>query len=323
MARLPQSRVGQRLLVRGRQVGFSFFPSRPSRAHHALQSLLFALDPWSVIRRSVEDNCPANRRTEALATLRQAQDFYTAGTERGIESARPVALYYSYMNLVKTFCLTRGLAATFNQAQHGLSEQLSPNGREFFDAYLSAYASPNQAGKLQNFDEMKAVLTGAHLAATARYDLPSLLPQVLSGHRLWAQASGKKERFIALHEVQFMHNQNTNDIWIRFYLFADDLTRLGITHTRFAVEAQLTGVFREVQAEDLVDGRRLLCFEQLQITNCPNGYPADYLPALVSSVKSLFWSTVSTIPSYRRYYVYLSPQVEINSRCLSCYQCML
>jgi hypothetical protein len=40
--------------------------------------------------------------------LQQAQDFFSAGTERGFESARPLALYYSYMNLVKSLCLTRG-----------------------------------------------------------------------------------------------------------------------------------------------------------------------------------------------------------------------
>lgn len=196
MPPLPQARPGERLKVRGRQVGFSFWPSKPAPAHHALQSLLFSLDPWAVIKRSIVKNCNRARVKEALATLQQAQDFFSAGTERGFESARPLALYYSYMNLVKALCLTRGTPTTFDQAQHGLSEQISPNGKELIDAFLNAFPSPN-GNKLQNFDELESVLTGAHLAANARYDLPHLIPQILSGHRLWSLAANKRERFIS------------------------------------------------------------------------------------------------------------------------------
>ncbi|WP_417774469.1 YaaC family protein [Stappia sp.] len=313
MPPLPQARPGARLKVRGRQVGFSFWPSKPAPAHHALQSLLFSLDPWAVIKRSIVKNCSRARVKEALATLQQAQDFFSAGTERGFESARPLALYYSYMNLVKALCLTRGAPTTFDQAQHGLSEQISPNGKELTDAFLNAFPSPN-GNKLQNFDELKFVLTGSHLAANARYDLPHLMPQILSGHRLWSLAANKRERFISTQDVQFTYDKDTNDLWLRVYFFFEDLTRLGVTHQKLLKEGGLAGVFREVQTKEEVDGRRLICFEQIAVTNCANGYPADYILSVAASVKHVLWATVSTVPPYRRYYVYLSPPKEVGSR---------
>lgn len=313
MPPLPQPRQGERLKVRGRQVGFSFWPSKPAPAHHALQSLLFSLDPWTVIRRSIEKNCPRPRVKEAFATLQQAQDFFSAGTERGFESARPLALYYSYMNLVKALCLTRGTPATFDQAQHGLSEQLIPNGKELTGAFLNAYPSPNQ-NKLQNFDELKNVLTGNRLAANTRYDLPHLIPQILPGHRLWSLAANKRERFISTQDIHFTYSLDTQELWLRVYFFAEDLTRLGVTHQKLLNEGGLAGTFREVQTNDEVEGRRLICFEQIQVTNCANGYPADHILGVAASLKDVLWATVSTVPPYRRYYVYLSPPTEVGSR---------
>src|SRR5215467_12970093 len=98
MPLLPQPRVGQRVEVKGRPIPFSLWPSRPGRSHYALQSLLFARDPWLVIGRSIRQQCPKFRQAEALACLEQSKDFYSAATVAGIVAARPLALYYSFMN---------------------------------------------------------------------------------------------------------------------------------------------------------------------------------------------------------------------------------
>ncbi len=166
------ARPGQRVLVKGRKIDFSFWPSRPGRRHRGLQSRLFALDPWAIIRQTVESECPSprSRRNEALATLEQAEDFYVMGTERGAEAAQPLALYYSYMNLSKTFCLTRGARTTFDQAQHGLKERLGGQRRELVDAYLVADTSSQNTA--QNFDELLRALASTPLAAQTTYHLP-------------------------------------------------------------------------------------------------------------------------------------------------------
>lgn len=305
MARLGAARTGQRVQVKGRQIDFSFWPSRPGRRHRGLQSLLFALDPWAIIRQTVENECsPRLRRAEALATLEQAEDFFAMGTERGAEAAQPLALYYSYMNLVKTFCLTKGSRATFDQAQHGLRERLRGQ-RELVDAYLQA--DPRSVVKAQNFAELLFALSGTSLTASTNYDLPALLPQILPGHRLWAQATQKVERFIAVHDLQFWHDTVTRSLWLRIYLLGEDLSRLNVSHRRALTESGLASEFQEVQS----DRAGQICLEQITPQSCPNNYPADDLHNVVAIVRPNLWMTVTSIPPYRRYYVYLCPSAEV------------
>jgi len=309
MPRLIAQRTGQRVQVKGRQIDFSFWPSRPGRRHRGLQSLLFALDPWAIIRQTVEREClPQSRRVEALATLEQAEDFFVMGTERGTEAAQPLALYYSYMNLSKTFCLTRGPRATFDQAQHGLKERLNGQKRELIDATLIADLTTRD--RAQNFAELLTTLTGAPLAARKTYDLPALLPQILPGHRLWAHATRKVERFIAIDDLQFWQDTTDRSLWLRIYLLAEDLSRLGVSHQRMLSESGLAGKFREVQSD--IPGK--ICLEQKIPQPCPDNYPADDLHHVVAAVRPFLWMTVTSIPPYRRYYIYLCPINEVAHR---------
>lgn len=310
MPPLPQARTpGQHLAVKRREIPFSFWPARPGRRHHALQSLLFALDPWIVIRRAVEEECPKPRLAEALATLEQARDFFDAGTAGPVVAARPLVLYYSYMNLVKAFCLTKGSSVTFDQAQHGLAEQLLGQERELFDAYLDVYPSPNSSGELNNFAEFMTTLTGTSLSAQVRYHVPALVAQILSGHRHWALAANKQERFIAIHEVEFMFDPSSRQLWLRLTLFAEDLSRLSITHQRFLGESRLGTLFREVRYDETAGQKPLVCFEQIQPLPCTQ-HPLDQLNGLAATMTSLLWVTVSTASPYRRYYAYLCPPAE-------------
>ena len=75
----------------------------------------------------------------AFAFLEQAQDFFTAA-ESGVAAAKPLLLYYSFMNLVKAFVLTNGQRTSINRAAHGLKERLdpAPNDKELINAWLEA-----------------------------------------------------------------------------------------------------------------------------------------------------------------------------------------
>lgn len=306
---LPPPRAGQRVEVLRRPVPFSMWPSRPGRRHHALQSLLFARDPWLVIGQRVNADCPKPRRAEALACLEQARDFFQAGTNAGMMAAKPLALYYSFMNLVKVYCLTRGTRATFDLATHGLTQQLLPGGREFTGAFVRAFPSA-PAAAANNFDEFMQVLTGTGLGANTDYQLPVLVPQIVPGHRFWAQATERTERFIALHDIAFMYDNANQTMWLNLFVVADDLSRLGVTQARLLNESRLAGHFSAVACAQQVGGRPLLCFQQVATHNCPGGYPADHFQSVVSAVRHLLWVTVATVTPYRRYYVYLAPTAE-------------
>ena len=309
MPRLPESTPGERVLIKGRPLRFSFWPVHRGTRRFGLQSNLFALDPWTLIRERIRQHCPQQALPEATATLEQAADFFKSSQLAAVSAARPLQLYYCFMNLAKSLILTKGLAPTFDKAQHGLSEQIRPGGTELKDAFLVAFPSPNTQNERQVFAELHKLSMGTNLAGRTTYQLSALLPQVLPGHRLWADAVGKQERFISIHDIRVMEDRTTNQVWIDLVFVADDLTRLGITHKKLLDEARLTGSFREVKSDEFFEGRRLIRFEQMTKTNYTHR-ASDEIQSLVESVKANIWVTVNAAQPYRRYYVYLAPALE-------------
>jgi YaaC-like Protein len=310
MPRVAKARKSKRITVLQRPVPFSFWPMYRTTRRFGLQSTVFALDPWTIIRASIDRRCPVNGKAEAFSSLEQAQDFYKAATTAGIIASRPLLLYYCFMNLAKAFALTVQQQTSFNQAHHGLAERLRAPHKELDDAFLQSHKSPNARTHAYNlFDELLQAVSGIGLAADKDFDLPVLLPQVVPGHRLWAEAMNVPERFIAIHEIRFNEDSRNKTIWLSIDIFADDLTRLGVTHTRLLKEARLYGKFREVETKTKINGRKLIRFEQLQ----PRAYthrPSDEVSKLVGDIKPMLWSTVASVPPYRRYYVYLAPVAE-------------
>jgi hypothetical protein len=255
---------------------------------------------------SIKGRC-ANREQEAIAYLEQAKDFYKATVAASVSSARPLLLYYCFMNLAKAYCIMWDPTVILDKAMHGLSEKLATPGRELEDAFLEAYRS--HAGAPANvFDAFWQALTGGvGLATNTRLDVVRLLPQVVPGHRLWAEAADEPERFVALHDIKFRHSPSTHTMWLSLYLFADDLSRLAVPHKRFLDETRLAGRFHEVKYSGSVSGRRLMCLDSVA---CPrySSRLSDALDRLITvPVKNSLWTTVASIPPYRRYYLYMAP----------------
>jgi hypothetical protein len=310
MPRVAKARKGARITVLQRPLPFSFWPMYRTTRRYGLQSTVFALDPWTLIRASINGRCPPASLAEAFSSLEQAQDFYKAATTAGIIASRPLLLYYCFMNLMKAYALTVQQQPSFDRAHHGLAERLRPPNKELENAFLQAHKSPNaRTGALNLFDELFKALSGTGLAADKDFDLPILLPQVVPGHRLWAEAMNVSERFIAVHDIRFSEKPATKEIWLSLDIFADDLTRLGVTHSRLLDETRLAAKFREVETTAKVKGRKLIRFEQLQ-TRTYTHRASDEVPHLVADIKPFLWTTVASVPPYRRYYVYLAPISE-------------
>jgi hypothetical protein len=310
MARLAQPRGGTQVVVRQRPVPFSYWPMQRSTRRFGLQSSLFVRDPWTVIRDAVQNRCPAVAKSEALACLEQARDFYASALSANIAAARPLQLYYCFLNLAKALALTAGVASTFDRAQHGLSERLDVGRRELLDAYLLVTQPGPSGGAQQVFAEFYRAITGSAMpVALTRLDLPTLLPQILPGHRLWTAAAHRTERFIALHEVRLYEDRAARSIWLSLVLFRDDLSRLDLSHSAVLRGCRLDSRFREVNSSEAVGERPLMVYEQL----APLTYgarPSDSVPSLVGSLKNDLWTVVGTNPPYRRYYVYVAPTPE-------------
>jgi len=310
MPKVPLPRIGTRVKVLDRTLQFSYWPMYREKRRFGLQSTLFALDPWSLIRTKILERSPAANQSEALSSLAQANDFYNATTTTGVIASRPLLLYYCFMNLMKAFALTVNQKPSFDRAHHGLSEKMRSANREYDDAYLTAHVSPSlRTHQLNLFDELLQSLSNVGLGTDREYDLPILMPQVVPGHRLWAEAKKERERFISVNEISIKQNKVTKEIWLEIDIFADDLSRLSVTHSQLLSETRLNTLFREVRNTDIVDGRKLIRLEQIT-SRVYTHRASDAVSDLVNSIKPYLWSVVTSVPPYRRYYVYLAPIKE-------------
>jgi hypothetical protein len=318
MPRLPQQRVGERLRIKERPLEFAFWPVEKTNRRFGLGSRVFATDPWTVIRRSAETRCLPRTRAAAFALLEQAQDFFEAA-ESGVKAAKPLLLYYCFMNLGKAFILTTQQREQVDNAHHGLAERLDVAGggsHELIDAYLEAKLTsppgPIPDRPIQLFDELLHALTGAGIPAhNHRYCLPSLLPQVVPGHRLWVEGTGRaeNERFIAIEEIEFRYCPTSKMLWMQLNIFRDDLVRINLTHNDLLSNARISGTFRQIGATIMRNEREVLCFEQIAPIQY-SSIPSDYIDGLVAPLRPLLWRTVLSQRPYRQYYLYPAPPAE-------------
>jgi hypothetical protein len=308
MPRLPQPLEGPVLEAKGRALPFSFFPVTRNNRRYGLYDAVFAVDPWSVMRGAVGTELPAVSQPEALAFLRQAEDFYRAAS--GGLSTNPLLLYYAFLSLGKALVRVRGYEGSLDQAMHGLKERTSPGGTELHDSEVIA----KDGGSASNiYPELIERLGYRRPCNNDTYPVAELIPQVVVGHRIWREsATAHRERFIDLKRIQFVDDRADRRLWLRLFISRGDLSRYSITRARLLTEGHLVGMFREVDAAGIAPDSELVCLEQ-QVPLSYTGRPTDVVADLVASVRPQLWRIVSAVPSaaYRRYYLHMTPAGQI------------
>ena len=280
----------------------------------AVQSVLFSADPWAIMRQCIRTSAPTAAKPEALALLEQAQDYYRAATSADTFAAKPVLLYYCYLNAVKAFLLHRSRRPTYEKALHGLSESLGPGARELTDALLTAHPSVAGANpKVNVFDDLISEITGAGLAANRIYPVPQLLPQIVTGHRLWISASGENERFVAIERVELVQGAATKELWANLVLDRGDVTRLGYSLADCLNDGQLAPNWHNVVPPATILPVGAALFESVA-TTAYGQHPSQVVGQVASALKSKLWTTILSVPPYRRYYIHLSPAAELPNR---------
>jgi hypothetical protein len=302
MPRVAVARDGEVLEAKGRPLPFSYFPVTKGNRRYGLYDTVFAVSPWSLMRGEVSKRLKEPQATEALAFLRQAEDFYRAASS-GV-STNPVLTYYAFVNLAKALIRIRGYGGSFDRAMHGLTEATAPGGSELVDSQVIAKDSGTA---LNIYPELIARLGYTRPANNAAYPVTELLPQVVVGHRIWRESqAGHTERFVDLRHIDFVQDATAQELWLRLYVGRKDLARYGITRRSLLQDAQLDHDFREVKTETTdrsAASDELVCLEQLHASSY-TGRPTDVVADLVEVMKPKLWRIASATPSagYRRYY---------------------
>jgi len=304
--RLQPPREGAPLKVTGQTVPFSCWPTVRQTRRAKLQPRVFTSDPWALIAEGIADMCPKKSREAALAFRAQAEDFYDAAMTMGNRNigAKPLLLYYSFLNLGKAYLLTRGNLTPQGRPGHGVSERARV--RQVEGVRLTVY--PSTPGKPQLFAEFMRTLTGQALSSSRYFRLGNLMPQILFGHRVWCSAARERERFLSLRDVQYVDDRANHHAWIRLRFEKQELSKLRISQENTLKGTRLGSRWHFVNQPD--NGFcECHCIEQVGSTPYSHR-PSDALARITSEVRPYLWSSVLLHPPYRRYYLYVAPTSE-------------
>ena len=318
--KLQEPRTGKVVHIRERPAAFSFYPTYQGATREGLHSTLFATQPWNIIGHELEKIADANAQRQALAYSNQARDFFSAAQSSDVDAAKPLLLYYSFLNLAKCLVVKkRGTA--LGEVRHGLSEKLPTTpGAVHGQVSMDITKNPGVSAFV-----MFAAALGATLPTPApgnthiQMRSQDFLSQILIDHRVFCHAEGLMERFISLESVQYMHAPATREAWIRARAYADDFTRLAYPMTALSKSLNDAQRWRNVKCSDEIDGRRIIEAEMTDVIAYGHR-PSQALEQLSGITRSRLWRSVTAFPPYRKYYVYqASPAQFLMNQLLTMY----
>lgn len=295
------AREGVPAQVRGRELEFSFWPVQKTTRRYGLGSRLFTTDAWPVIRGAIS-TAPTRRMSKqarelALAFVAQAEAYFRAATSVGFGAAKPVLLYYSFLNLAKALVLHQGGRAELPRAYHGLSEKLATGGKELVDAYLVAFPASDDTCSV--FDLLLRAVRHKGITKKQQFELVDLLPQVVPGHRLWASAASENERFVSIRDIRIVQSKDAKEVWLQLEMCLEDLPRLGLTAAKLLMNSGLSEVLRRVKSDY---DSSLVC--ESRDVMAYSARPSDVVLGLVRTIDQHVWTTVTTSKPYRSHYLY-------------------
>lgn len=308
--KLSEAREGEVIHVRTRPASFSFFPTYQGAKREGLHSILFATQPWNIIGHELEKIADQTAQRQALAFSTQARDFFTAAQNSEVSAAKPLLLYYSFLNLAKCLVVKkRGTA--LGTVKHGLSEKLPTTpGAIHGHVSIDISMNPTVSAFALFAGALNATLpTPAAGSTHIQMRSQDFLGQILIGHRVFSQAEGTIERFISLERVEYMHTPAAKEAWIRVRAFADDFTRLGYPMTGLSKSLNDSQTWRNVKCEHTIDGRRIIEGEMANVVTYGHR-PSQALEQLSEMTRSRLWRSVTAVPPYRKYYVYQASQTQ-------------
>ena len=317
---LTAETVAEELCSSSRKVPFSYWPTIRSGGRFKIQSRVFASVPLNVIENYIHSSeMPTPRRKEALAYFSQARDFFVASKASDVRSSKSLLVYYCFMNLLKAYLLTKGPYSTLGDTHHGLTLDFATVRSKPTTARMTGINTHTSGGgvlKINLFDELVKIFNPAGLPQRrVEIKMSSIFPQILLGHRLWCQASSRKERFINIEHVAMKHDLENHEIWANIELSRPDYRRLGYKQNDLLDRTGLREGFFLV--EPVSDRDAKIVLEMDDTITCPR--PADRVLELAQTVRPFLWASVTTIKPFRKYYLYLSDGDDVYPQICSIY----
>ncbi len=302
MPKLPQPRAGKPLNVKGALVEFSYFPTSKTNRRAGLQAKAYTTDAWSVIHAAVRQIDARAVRASAVAFAEQGHEFYSGALANSTVRAKPLLLYYAFLNLTKALCLSRGNNKVIGQAQHGLSEAGNA-GTSLKAATVDGF--PSSAKTINMFDEFMEAIEGTRLTAKTTYRVHDLIACSLIGHRLWCDATKRGDRFLKVRPIEIVHDEASKTIWLRAGMQSGARSKADISSSDIAKKG-FDGEWKQV-ACPAGWGADVLCWEQTQPVKY-TGRPSDKVEDLSAHARRTLYRSLTVAEPFRNFYVYVPPK---------------
>lgn len=302
MPTLPKARVGAPLVVKDAPVEFSYFLTAKTARRPCLQAKAYTTDAWSVIHAVVRQIGKKSDRENAVAFAEQANEFDTAALANSTARAKPLLLYYAFLNLTKSLCLCRGNTSVIGKAMHGLSEADNA-GTSLKAATVEGY--PGKPGNVQMFDEFMGVIEGKRLGAKKTYRVHDLIGCSLIGHRLWCDATKRGDRFLKLRPIEIIHSNADKTIWLRAGMHSGARAKAGISCEDIASKG-FDDEWRQVNCPTGYD-KGMICWEQTAPVKY-TGRPSDKVEELAALARRTLYRSLTVAEPFRNFYVYVPPK---------------
>jgi hypothetical protein len=299
--KLPLPRSGSPLEIKGSKVEFSYFPTHKGTRRAGLHSKAYTTDAWSVIQASVRRIPKRELRANAVAFAEQARAFYSAAMAAPTSRARPLLLYYGFLNLAKTLCLLKRNSRVIGYAKHGLT--VNASGRSLKTATLKAF--PSKDKEVSIFDEFLAAIGEQRLKTEKIFRVHDLIACSLIGHRLWCGAEGRADRFLRLSRIEVMHDKESKKLWLRTAMQAGSRKRSGISSKDISKHG-FAGKWKQIRAPE-GNSSDWIWWEQKEPLEY-TGRPSDKLDTLIAGARSLLYRSLTVAEPFRSYYVYIPPK---------------
>ncbi len=302
---------GEDLKIKNRKVQFSFWPMGKGKKHEKLHSTLFVSDPWQVIEqrvRQAETNFQLQTNDDqstiqALHFLRQSKDFYKAMEDSDTQAAKPLLLYYCFLNLAKCFVIFKKRAILNRHFSHGIEAYHD-------EALIKVARKPEKinGNKRGSAFRLFAEALGAPIQGSPfKIPMDNFLSQILVGHRVYCQSQGTKfkEKFISLEEMHFKQDRQNKKIWLLARTARHDFDRIDQKIGDLAGSLSHKNMNWENVNETNTEYGREYIFAQLKAPVSYSRKPSSVLNKLCKDASHRLWRSATSYPPYRKYYIYI------------------
>ena len=241
------------------------------------------------------------KKQNALHFLRQGEDFFKAMENSDTQAAKPLLLYYSFLNLAKCFIVFKKKTLLDSGLYHGLTEN-----------------SDDEKVKIKEdshknvFRRFSAALLNKERSFPDEILQKDLLSQILIGHRFFCQSQGAnfKEKFISLEEIHFRQDRGSSTLWLLARAARHDFHRIDQNIGDFAKSLNPSSLKWKNVNEQNTGYEKDYVFAEVSTPQKYKQKPSFILNELCQKASLRLWRSVTSHPPYRKYYIYIPDDNE-------------